>query len=369
MLAYRLLKEQTQPEFQNVPEPHAASGQVVVKVAGSGLCHTDFTVISRAKSYWKENPPPFTLGHEIAGWVEEVGTGVKGFEHGDAVAINPSWASCGHCHMCRSGEENHCLHQKAIRAPGVGYDGGHAPYVLVPEARFVVPIGDLDPVEAAPLTDAGITTYTAVKSALPGIWPGSTAVVIGIGGLGLYAVQFLRQLTGARIVAVDSSEARLKMARQYGADDVVSSGPGAADNIRELSGGIGAAFVLDCVGVNATLATAVAALSWRGRLAMVGAGGGSIPFDFFKMPPGAQLVTSLNGGSIALMEVIEMARLGRLKILADRYPLSAAKQAYDDFEHGRLTGRAVLIPAPSEARTANDGANDASHLAPVTAGV
>ena len=169
-------------------------------------------------------------------------------------------------------------------------------------------------------------------------------MVIGVGGLGLYAVQFLRQLTGARVVAVDSTEARLKLAREYGADDVVSSGPEAASQIRELSAGIGASFVLDCVGVNATLATAVAALSWRGRLTMVGAGGGSIPFDFFKVPPGAQLGTSLNGGSIALMEVVEMAALGRLKILVDRYPLKSAKQAYEDFEHGRLVGRAVLIP-------------------------
>jgi propanol-preferring alcohol dehydrogenase len=250
--------------------------------------------------------------------------------------------------MCRSGEENHCLYQKAIRAPGVGYDGGHAPYVLVPEARFLVPIGDLDPVEAAPLTDAGITTYSAIKSALPGIWPGSTAVVIGVGGLGLYAVQFLRQLTGARVVAVDSTEARLKLAREHGADDVVSSGPDAANHIREITGGVGARFVLDCVGLDATLATAVASLSWGGRLAMVGAGGGSVPFDFFKEPPGAQLATSLNGGSVALMEVVGMAALGRIKILVDRYPLSAAQQAYDDFEHGRLVGRAVLMPAASE---------------------
>jgi len=260
MLAYRLLQAQTQPEFQEVPEPQPGPGQVVVRVAGSGLCHTDFTVISRDRSYWKNEPPPFTLGHEIAGWVEEVGTGVTKFQRGDAVAVNPSWASCGRCHMCRSGEENHCLYQKAIRAPGVGYDGGHAPYVLVPEARFLVPIGSLDAIEAAPLTDAGITTYSAIKPALPGIWPGSTAVVIGVGGLGLYAVQFLRQLTGARIVAVDSTEARLNLAREYGADDVVSSGPEAANQIRELTHGVGAAFVLDCVGVNATLATAVAAL-------------------------------------------------------------------------------------------------------------
>ena len=364
MLAYRLLKAQTPPEFQEVPEPHPGPGQVVVKVAGSGLCHTDFTVISRDRSYWTNQPPPFTLGHEIAGWVEEVGTGVTKFRRGDAVAVNPSWASCGRCHSCLSGEENLCLNQKHIRAPGVGYDGGHAPYVLVPEARFLVPIGDLDPVLAAPLTDAGITTYSAIKPALASIWPGSTAVVIGVGGLGLYAVQFLRQLTGARIVAVDSTEARLKLAREYGADDTVPSGPAAADQIRELSGGVGAAFVLDCVGVNATLATGVAALSWRGRLTLLGAAGGSIPFDFFKVPPGAQLTTSLNGGGIALMEVVEMAALGRLKILVDRYPLSAAKQAYDDFEHGRLVGRAVLMPATLEA--ARGGVAGSSRIAAVT---
>ncbi len=247
--------------------------------------------------------------------------------------------------MCRSGEENHCLHQTAIRAPGVGgYDGGHAPFVLVPEARFLAAIGDLDPVKPAPLTDAGITTYSAIKPALPEIWPGSTAVVIGMGGLGLYAVQFLRQLTSARVVAVDSTEARRKLALEYGADNVIASGPDAAKQIRELTRGVGAVFVLDCVGVDATLATGVAALSWRGRLTMVGAGGGSIPFDFFKVPPGARLSTSLNGGSVALSEVLDMAALGRIKVLVDRYPLSSAKQAYEDFEHGRLVGRAVLIP-------------------------
>ncbi|MFF7468279.1 alcohol dehydrogenase catalytic domain-containing protein [Streptomyces sp. NPDC008092] len=345
MLAYRLLQPQGQPEFQEVPDPHAGPGQVVVRVAGSGLCHTDFTVIGRDASYWRTDPPPFTLGHEVAGWVEEVGSGVTNFRPGDAVAIDPSWASCGHCHMCRSGEENHCYHQKGIRAPGVGFDGGHAPYILVPDARFLVPIGDLDPVEAAPLTDAGITTYAAIKPAIPKIWPGSTAVVIGAGGLGLYAIQFLRLLTGARVVAVDSSDARLKLARELGADEVLADGPDTVKQIRELTGGIGATFVLDCVGVDATLALGVAVLSWRGSLTMVGAGGGAVPFDFFKVPPGTQLATSLNGGSIALREVVGLAALGRLRILVDRYPLGAAQQAYEDFKHGRLVGRAVLMPA------------------------
>jgi len=208
MLAYRLLQAQALPEFQEVAEPHAAAGQVIVRVAGSGLCHTDFTVISRERTYWKDEPPPFTLGHEIAGWVEEIGTGVTTFRVGDAVAVNPSWASCGRCHMCRSGEENHCLRQKAIRAPGVGYDGGHAPFVLVPQARFLVPIGDLDPVLAAPLTDAGITTYSAIKPALPSIWPGSTAVVIHTSG---------RRRNSRRVTDRAGDCGRLRSVRSIGA--------------------------------------------------------------------------------------------------------------------------------------------------------
>ena len=352
MRAYRLLKAQAQPEFQDVPDPHAGPGQVVVKVAASGLCHTDFIVIGREQSYWGANPPPFTLGHEVAGWVEDVGAGVKGFKRGDAVAVNPGWGSCGHCHMCRQGEENHCLEQKAIRAPGVGFDGGHAPYILVPEARFLAPIGDLDPVLAAPLTDAGITTYSAIKPSIPNIYPGSTAVVIGIGGLGFYAVQFLRQLTGARVVAVDSNEARLKLAQEHGADVAIKSGPDAAAQIRDLTKGIGASFVIDCVGINPTLATGIAALSWRGRLTMVGAGGGSAPFDFFKVPPGASLGTSLNGGSVALQEVIDMAALGRIKVIVDRYGFNDIAKGYDDFEHGKLVGRAVILPSQVETQAA-----------------
>lgn len=119
---------------------------------------------------------------------------------------------------------------------------------------------------------------------------------------------------------------------------------------RELSGGIGAAFVLDCVGKDSTLATGVASLSWRGRLTMLGAG--SVPFDFFKMPPGAQFATSLNRGTVALKEIVDLAALGRIKSLADRYPLSAVKQAYDDFEHRRLVGRAVVIPEGAKASAA-----------------
>src|SRR5262245_55873801 len=165
MLAYRPCRSKSRRNSRRFPSRTRDLARSSSEVAGSGLCHTDFTVLSRERSYWKNEPSPFTLGHEIAGWVEQIGTGVARFQRGDAVAVNRSWASCGRCHMCRVGEGNHCLYQKAICAPGVGYDGGHAAYVLVPDARSLVPIGDLDPVVAAPLTDAGITRYSAIKPA------------------------------------------------------------------------------------------------------------------------------------------------------------------------------------------------------------
>lgn len=343
MLAYRLLHAQSQPELQDVPEPHAGPGQVVVKVAGCGLCHTDFAVI--AKDDWGDTPPPFTLGHEIAGRIEAVGAGVSSLQAGDAVAVMPGWSSCGNCHACRMGEENSCLHLSAIKSAGIGYDGGLAEYIVVPSSRFLVAIPDgLDLVEAAPLTDAGLTTYAAIKPALPRLYPGSTAVVIGIGGLGLMAVQFIRALTGARIVAVDASAPRRVLAEQNGADHALPSGPDTTARIRDLTNGEGAQLVLDCVGVDATIATGVASLSRKGRLTLVGAGGGTFQFGFFRVPPGTELTTSLNGGSLAMKEVLDLAARGRIRSMVDRYPLGQVKQGYEDLEHGRLRGRAVCIP-------------------------
>lgn len=343
MRAYRLLAAQQPPAFAEVPDPQAGPGQVVVKVAGCGLCHTDFAVI--AKEDWGSSPPPFTLGHEIAGWIEEVGPGVTNYVRGDAVAVMPGWSSCGKCHPCRTGEENACLHLTGIKGAGVGLDGGLAPYILVPSTRFVVPIPEgLDPVDAAPLTDAGLTTYTAIKPALGKLYPGATGVVIGIGGLGLLAVQFLRQLSGARVVAVDASEARLALATAQGADATFASGEHTAEQLREFTKGTGVQFVLDCVGIDATLATGMAALSRNGRMTVVGAGHGDFDFNFFRVPPGAELTTSLNGGSLAMKEVLDLAATGRVHSLVDRYPLSDAARAYDDLEHGRLKGRAVMLP-------------------------
>jgi alcohol dehydrogenase, propanol-preferring len=343
MIAYRLLSPQQPPELQDVPKPSPGAGQLLIKVGGCGLCHTDIGLMNRTKAEWFDTQPPFTLGHEIAGWVEAVGQGVIGFKSGEPVAVMPLWGSCGHCAPCRRGEENFCYFLTRMIGAGIGYDGGLAEYVLA-EARFVVPMGDFDPILAAPLTDAGLTTYTAIKPALPTLVPGTTAVVIGVGGLGLLAVQFLRTLCSARVIAVDNDKTHLQLAKEHGADNTLPSDASTAGLIRDITSGAGANFILDCVGAEPTLRTGVAALARLGRLTLVGAALKTIPFGLHEIPWGAQLATSLNGGTVNLREVVELARLGRIETIEDRYPLGRVADGYSDLKNGKLRGRAVCIP-------------------------
>jgi propanol-preferring alcohol dehydrogenase len=230
-----------------------------------------------------------------------------------------------------------------MKGAGAGFDGGLAEYIVV-DARFAVPMGDFDPVLAAPLTDAGLTTYTAIKPALPALVPGSTSVVIGVGGLGLLAVQFLRTLCSARVIAVDNDPKHLELAKEHGADNTLPSDANTAVKIRDLTAGVGANFILDCAGAEGTLKTGIAALAKLGRLTLVGAALKTVPFGLHEVPWGAQLATSLNGGTVNLREVIELARLGRIEIIEDRYPLSRVADAYRDLEKGKLRGRAVCVP-------------------------
>src|ERR1700731_1631237 len=339
----RLSPAPTPAELQDMAKPSPGAGQLLIKVGGCGLCHTDIGLMSRTKAEWFDTPPPFTLGHEIAGWVSEIGQGVVGFKSGEPVAVVPVWGSCGHCPPCRRGEENFCYYISRLIGAGLGFDGGLAEYVVV-EARFAVPTGDFDPVLAAPLTDAGLTTYTAIKPALPSLVPGSTAVVIGVGGLGLLAVQFLRTLCSARVIAVDQDAKHLQLAKEHGADSTMPSDASTAGRIQDITSGAGANFILDCVGAEATLKTGVAALARLGRLTLVGAALKTIPFGLHEVPWGAQLATSMNGGTVNLREVIELARLGRIETIEDRYPLSRVVDAYRDLVGGKVRGRAVCIP-------------------------
>src|SRR5712691_7077096 len=176
MRALQLVAWQAEPELREVERPAPGPGEVVLRVDAAGLCHSDLHVLDWPAGTldWEL---PLTLGHEVAGTVAELGRGVTGFAAGDRVVVYGPWG-CGTCRQCVRGAENYCERiglLGGLRRPGLGADGGLAEYMLVPATRWLVPIGDLDPVAAAPLADAGLTPYHAIRPELWRLRPGSTA--------------------------------------------------------------------------------------------------------------------------------------------------------------------------------------------------
>jgi propanol-preferring alcohol dehydrogenase len=345
MQAYRLLDWEQPPQLVETAVPRPGPGEILVKVAGNGLCHSDTAMplipgdMGTALGWHM----PFTLGHEIAGWVDELGDGVSGLSEGEAVAlISPK--SCGGCWYCVRGYDSACTEGGAGR--GYGRDGGLAEYVVASAPRDVIKLRTLDPVTAGPLTDAGATSYHAVRRVLPKLAPGSMAVVIGAGGLGSFAVQFLRVLSPTRVVAVDTNPVRLSFARELGAHDVVSGvDEGTVQALRTLSGGQGAEAVLDFVGVDATIAAGLASVRPTGSFACVGAGGGTFKGPWYGGLPREADVFTFQGSTIAhAHEVMALAEAGLIRNEVDLFSLPQVAEAYEKLDRGELRGRAVVTP-------------------------
>ncbi|HEV7722497.1 MAG TPA: alcohol dehydrogenase catalytic domain-containing protein [Iamia sp.] len=337
MTAYRIVEWQRAPELVEIPVPEVGPGEVLVEVAGCGLCHSDLTMTEMPGEIgdalgWQV---PFTLGHETAGRVVEVGAGVRTVEVGAAVALT-SPSSCGACAHCRAGRDSACAHGDAGR--GYGRDGGLARYVRAASVRDVLPLGALDPRHAGPLTDAGATSHHAVRRARSELGPDSVAVVIGVGGLGSFAVQILRATTAARIVAVEVDPARRDVALALGADEAVETlvrgeGPTEVDA------------VLDIVGTDDTIRRGLGALRRGGAFVLVGAGGGGFARPWMGGLPREATITSIQGSSIAdAQAVIDLAAAGQVSVAVDEFPLASVASAYEALDAGRLTGRAVVIP-------------------------
>lgn len=348
MRALRLVSWKSEPVFEDVPEPTAGSGQVVVRIGGAGVCHSDLHLMHEFEAGALPWGPPFTLGHENAGWVHQLGEGVTGLRVGQPVAVYGPWG-CGRCERCRLGIETYCEDLAHAPVPGggggLGADGGMTELMLVPDARLLVPLPDgLEPVTAAPLTDAGLTPYHAVRRSWPKLDPTATAVVIGVGGLGHLAVQILRATTGARIIAVDQRPEALALATAVGADQVLTSGPDTAAEVKEATNGRGADVVLDFVGIEATIATAVGSARQMGDVTVVGIGGGTFPFSFFSIPYEVSLQTTYWGTRPELAEVLALAARGLLRPKVTTYPLDDGPQAYRDLQAGSIEGRAVIVP-------------------------
>lgn len=345
MKAFQFVEWQQPGQLREVPVPEPGPGQVLIKVGGAGACHSDLHLLEAPEGSL-DFSLPFTLGHENAGWVETLGPGATGFAPGDPVIVYGPWG-CGLCVNCRQGMENYCQAPGQPSPGGLGgTDGGMAEYLLVPSTRYLIPLGDLDPREAAPLSDAGLTSYHAVKRSLHLLGPGSTAVVIGVGGLGQMAIQVLKALASATtVVAVDTSAEKLEIAKKFGADDVLISGESAVTSITDITGGHGAELVLDLVGVPPTLAMAAQVSRVLGHVTIVGVGNAALPVNFHSPANECSVASPFWGSIPELIEVISLAQSGKISMLVEHFPLDEAEHAYHLLHEGKIRGRAVITPS------------------------
>lgn len=336
----------TMPTLREIPKPTPGPGEVLLKVAGAGACHSDVAVYRDFDESFgpAQLKPSFVLGHENSGWVEELGEGVEGITIGDAFLVYGPMG-CGRCRACSRGQDTYCENAATMPylAAGLGRDGGMAEYLTVP-VRNLVALGDADPVAAAPLSDAGLTPYHAIKKALPTLaGGGKSALVIGLGGLGQVAVQILTALTGAQIIATDMKEDAMARAAANGAVTV----PGGADQvaaIRALTDGKGVDAVFDFVGAGPTIELAMGVVALRGRVTVVGIAGGNFEWNFYKAPYESELTSTYWGTIEELHEVVDLYRAGQIKPDVKVYSLDEAIEAYRALEAGELSGRAVVAP-------------------------
>jgi len=341
MKAVRLHRYGENPTVEDVAEPELTHPlDVIVRIGGAGLCRTDLHIV---EGQWKDKSGvilPYTLGHENAGWVEEVGSAVTNVAVGDTVIVHPL-ATCGLCRACRAGDDMHCT---TGVFPGISTHGGFAEYLRTGDRAVVKLDPSLQPKEVAALADAGLTAYHAVKKAASLLYPGTSAVVIGAGGLGHIGVQCLRALTPAEIIVVDRSKDALRLALSSGADHAVLADGGQVDDVLQLTGGAGAEAVIDFLGEGTAIEDGVAMLRRAGSYFVIGYGGiVNVPaIDIISTE--INFVGNLVGTYNDLAELMTLAAQGKVQLHTRTYPLSAINEAMTDLAAGRLQGRGILVP-------------------------
>ena len=332
------------PEIRDVPTPRPGPGEVLLKMTAAGVCHSDEYFMSRSAD---ENTfeLPMTLGHEGAGVIAGLGAGVTGVDEGDPVVVYGAWG-CGNCRWCATGAENYCLRAKTlgISWPGLGAPGSMAEYQLIPSPRHLVPLGDLDPVRNVSLTDAALTPYHAIKPSLSKLVPGSTAIVIGVGGLGHMAIQMLRALSPAQVIALDIGEDKLAFARDIGAHLALLSDPSAIEAVNDFTAGHGAAAVFDFVASQATADLSAKMVGYCSDIVITGLGPGTIAVGTFSLANETSVRAPTWGTRSDLFEVVELARSGAITVEVERFSLEDGPKAYERLHARTLRGRAVLVP-------------------------
>jgi NAD+-dependent secondary alcohol dehydrogenase Adh1 len=340
MKAVRIHGYHQQPVVDDIPEPKISGPlDVIVKIGGAGVCRTDLHII---EGQWEQamNPAlPYVLGHENAGWIQEVGSAVTNVAVGDTVILHPT-PTCGLCHACRAGDDMHCENNSF---PGLSHDGGMAEYLLT-SARCCVKLDpSTQPKDVAALADAGITAYHAVRKALPLLYPGTSAVVIGAGGLGHIGIQCVAALTASNLIVVDRNPDALKLAEQLGAASTVVADGNHVAAVQELTKG-GAHVVFDFVAEQGAENEGWAMTRRAGSYYVIGYGGELHIPTLDVIGTERNVIGNIVGTYNDLAELMVLAQAGKVTLHTRTYPLAQAPEALADLDAGRVRGRAILVP-------------------------
>ena len=341
MRAVRLHNYHEDPVVEGVPEPTVKGPlDVVVKIGGAGVCRTDLHIMDGQWDAAMNPGLPYTIGHENAGWVHEIGSGVTSVAVGDTVILHPK-VTCGLCAACRAGQDMHCT---TSLFPGLDSDGGMAEYLLTSARACVKLDPSTKPEDVAALADAGITAYHAVRKAVPLLYPGRTCVVIGAGGLGHIGIQCLRALTAADVIVVDRNPDALKLASELGADQTVVADGHHVEAVKDLTNGAGADVVLDFVAEQGAENEGFAMTRPTGSYYVIGYGGTlNIP-TLAVISTERNIVGNIVGTYNELAELMVLAQIGKVTLHTKTYPLDAAVDALHDLDAGKVRGRAILVP-------------------------
>ncbi|MDE1862125.1 MAG: alcohol dehydrogenase catalytic domain-containing protein [Thaumarchaeota archaeon] len=350
MQAARIVRIKEPLEVQTLDTPKPKGSQVLVKVQSAGVCHSDIHLWDGGyegpggqimKTTDRGVKYPLTPGHEVAGVVDSMGEDVEGFANGEKVLVFP-WIGEGLCPACRVGEENLCDKPRSL---GVYNDGGYAEYVLVPSFKYLARLQNLSTDVSAPLSCSALTAFGAVKNA--NLKPNDNVVIVGAGGLGLMGMQLARAITGARIIAMDIDDNKLKVARENGADATVNSkNEDAVKAVMELTGNLGADAVIDFVNGSKTVETDMQVLRRRARVVLVGLFGGALQLNLVSMPTRAyKLIGSYTGSMNDMIELVSLAERGVIKpVISNKFKLSEATEALTMLKQGKIIGRGIINP-------------------------
>ncbi|BCS93675.1 NAD(P)-dependent alcohol dehydrogenase [Metallosphaera javensis (ex Sakai et al. 2022)] len=343
MKAFRLHDYNKPLSIDEVPEPKIDGPyDIIVKIKGAGVCRTDLHI---QEGIWKGivNPKlPFTLGHENVGIIEKKGTAVDWLDVGDQVILHP-YITCRHCRACRAGNDMHCPYGKF---PGLdGTDGGYAEYLKTSAFSAIkIPKG-VDIIPMAPLADAGITAYHAVKKISPYLYPGSLVAIIGVGGLGHIGIQVVKAITPAKVVAIDINEEKAKLAKELNVDEIILAGKdGGISDVLKLTDNVGVDVVIDFVGEYSTPQNALRMVRKGGIYSIVGYGGEfrNPTIDFVNRE--IMVVGNLVGTYNELSELVNLYVQNKVKLKVQKFPLEDANRALEELKNGKIIGRGVLIP-------------------------